>query len=117
MNQSLRDQILNGYQGVPECKMTIYNPALTFEGVIAQIRNELFTEEHKPSTPNHFLSVSSTQSSSVDQNYTKRKYKSARGDEKYSSRNFKQGLIDRRSVIFEVKSGAGLRIILQMKEK
>lgn len=91
INQSLRDQILNGCQGVQECKIALYNPAPTFEGVIAQIRNALFIEKQQPSTPNHFLSVSSTKSSSFDQNYIERKYKNVRGDEKSSPRDFKQG--------------------------
>ncbi|KAI1002808.1 hypothetical protein K3495_g5394 [Podosphaera aphanis] len=54
LNQKIRDQVLNGCQGVPECKMALYSPAATFEGVVAQIRNALYTEEQQSNVLDNF---------------------------------------------------------------
>ncbi|RKF75599.1 integrase and RNaseH domain-containing protein [Golovinomyces cichoracearum] len=41
---SLRDQILNACQGIPECKMALMKPAPTYEGVCADLRSATSNE-------------------------------------------------------------------------
>ncbi|KAI0998883.1 hypothetical protein K3495_g9316 [Podosphaera aphanis] len=58
--------------------MALYSPAATFEGVVAQIRNALYTEEQQPNVLDKFLATSSAQSLGTDQNYIEHKYQGGR---------------------------------------
>lgn len=64
LKQKIRDQVLNGCQGVTEFEMALYGPAPTCEGVVAKIRNTLYTEEQ--SSNNQFNSILPNQSSGIE---------------------------------------------------
>jgi hypothetical protein len=40
---NLRDQVINGCRGVPECSLALYKPAPTYEGVCADLRSAVGT--------------------------------------------------------------------------
>ena len=40
---SLKDQVINACQGVPECSFALYQPADTYKGVCAQLQSAIST--------------------------------------------------------------------------
>jgi hypothetical protein len=42
-DHNLRDALINAYRGVEECRLALFNPAPTFEGVCDQLRSAIGT--------------------------------------------------------------------------
>jgi hypothetical protein len=42
-DHNLRDALINACRGVEECRLALFNPALTFEGVCDQLRSAIGT--------------------------------------------------------------------------
>lgn len=85
MDQGIRDQIINGCQGIRECELALFNPSPTSEGVISQVRNAIHTREHQKSRkPSQFTLDSSDEfQEQGDANYTERKYGIGHENPKY----------------------------------
>jgi hypothetical protein len=42
-DESIRSQLISACSEIPECELALFNPAPTFEGVYAQLRNAIYT--------------------------------------------------------------------------
>lgn len=47
VDQNIRDRVINGFQGIRECELALFNPARTFEGVVSRVRNVIHTREQQ----------------------------------------------------------------------
>ena len=86
---SLRDQVINACQGIKECRLALYNPADTYEGVCAQLRSSIGTAQREA----EIETSQYAQTEEYDHNWTDRTY-GGRG-RGYSRRSGQRYLQDR----------------------
>jgi hypothetical protein len=98
---SLRDQVLNACRGVEECSLALYKPALTFEGLCADLRsaigtavrtkeqNTFYQTQRTPEQYDHNWRETQRTPELYDHNWTDRMYE-GHGRRYISNREFPQ---------------------------
>jgi hypothetical protein len=76
---SMRDQVLSACQGVSECKLALFKPAATYQGVCADLRSAIGTETRFSETQQQFEADDYPTSQEPEQYWTDRTYGGGRG--------------------------------------
>jgi hypothetical protein len=88
---SVRDKLINACQGIEECNLALFQPALTFEGVCAQLQNAINTVSKSANStgPSSQYALDGS-NNSHSQHWTDRVYGNNRTGSKFQDRSYGQ---------------------------